>query len=104
VNISLSSVVPSTELLDEKVVPMGQCRNAGQPDGVPIVLAYADDEDEENEEDMDDLDEDEDEEDDEILDDDGLDYDWEEVVDDDDEEEDDDDEEDEEEDEENDKE
>ena len=42
---------------------MGPCENAGQPDEVPVVVGYADDEDEEDEEDVDDLDEDEDQED-----------------------------------------
>jgi len=67
VNISLSTVVPSTELLEERVVPMGQ------RDGVPVVVGYADDEDEEDEDDVDHLDDDEDEEDD--LDDDEDDFD-----------------------------
>ena len=41
---------------------MGPCENACQPDGVPVVVGYADDEDEEDDED--DLDDDEDDEDD----------------------------------------
>ena len=48
-NISLTTVVLSAELLEEKVVPMGPCENAGQPDEVPVVVGYADDEDEEDE-------------------------------------------------------
>ena len=86
-NISPTTGIPSAKLLEEKAVPMGQCENAGQPDEPPIVVGHADDEDEEDEEDkedVDDLDEDEDEE----LDDEGLDYDWEEVGDEDDDEED----------------
>jgi len=89
VNISLSTVVPSTKLLEERAVPMDQ------PDGVPVVVGYADSEDEEDEED--DLDDDEDdfddlddEEDEEEDDDEDLDHEWEEVEDDDDEDEDDD--------------
>ena len=75
-NISLTTAVLSAELLEEKVVPMGQCEKAGQPDEVPIVVGYADDDDEEDEEDKEDVDDlDEDEE----LDDEGLDYNWEEV-------------------------
>ena len=77
-NITVTSAVLSAKLLEEKVVPMGQCEKAGQPDDVPVVVGYADDEDEEdeeNKEDVDDLDEDENEE----LDDEGLDYNWEEV-------------------------
>jgi hypothetical protein len=85
VNISRTTVVPSAELLEAKVVSMDPWENAVQQDEVPVVVGYEDedDEDEEYEEDEeeDDLDEDEDEEDenDEELDDDGLDYDWEEV-------------------------
>ena len=96
-NISLSTIDLSVKLLEEEAVPMGPCKIACQPDGVSVVVGHADDEQEEDEEDIDDLDDGEDEEDDqdEVLDDDGLDYDWEEVVDDDDEEEEDDDEEDE---------
>ena len=87
-SISLTTVGLSTELLKEKVVLMDPCDNAGQPDEVPFVVGYADDEDEEDEEDVDDLDEDEDQKDeeDEELDDEGLDYEWEEVVDEDEEE------------------
>ena len=96
VSISLTTVVRSAKRLEEKVVPMGPRENAGQPDEVPVVVGYADDEDEEDEddeEDVDDLDEDEDQEDedDEELDDEDLDDDWDEV--DDEEDEDDDDEE-----------
>jgi len=65
VNIPYSTVVLSAELLEEKVVPMGQ------PEEIPVVVGYADDEDEEDE-------------DDEELDDEDLDHEWEEVVDDDD--------------------
>jgi hypothetical protein len=84
VNISLATAVLSAELLEEKAVPVGPCKNVGQPDEVPVVVGQADDEDEdgeEDEEDVDDLDEDEDQEDedDEEPDDEGLDYDWEEV-------------------------
>jgi segregation and condensation protein B len=89
VNISLTTVVLSAKLLGEQLVPMGRCESAGQPDEVPTVTGYADDEDEEDldededeedEEDVDDLDEDEDQED-EDEDDEELDDDWEEVVD-----------------------
>jgi ribonuclease E len=74
------------ELLEEQVVPMILCENAGQPDDVPVVVGYADEdeEDEDEEEDLDDLDDDEDEE----EDDEDLDFDWEEVGDEDDDEED----------------
>jgi hypothetical protein len=77
VNLSLTTVVLSADLLEENVVPMGE--NAGQPDEV----GYAADEDEEDEEDVDDLDEDDDQEDEdeEELDDEDLDYEWEEVPD-----------------------
>jgi hypothetical protein len=79
VNISLSTVVLSAELLEKEVVPMGQS------DGVPVVVGYDDDEDEEDEED--DLDDDEDdEEDDEELDGEDLDHEWKEVIDEDDDE------------------
>lgn len=88
-NMSHTTAVLSAELLEEKEVPLGVCENAGQPDGFPVVVGYADDEDEEDEEeedeDLDDLDEDED---DEELDDEELDDDWKEVDDDDDEDED----------------
>jgi hypothetical protein len=56
VNHSLTTVVLSAELLEEKVGPMGPCENAGQPDEVAVVVGHADDEDEEEEDD--DLDED----------------------------------------------
>ena len=82
VNISLSTVVPSTELLEERAVPMGQ------PDGVPVVVGYADDEDEEDEDEVDDLDDDEDEEDDLDDDDDDFDDDFDDDDEDDDEDED----------------
>jgi hypothetical protein len=104
VNISLTAVALSAELLEENVVPMGPFENVGQPDEVPVVVGHADDEDEEDEEDeedVDDLDEDEDQEDEdyEALDDEDLDEDfdddWEEVTDEDEDEDDDDEEEDE---------
>jgi hypothetical protein len=75
VSISLSTVVLSAEPLEERTVPMGQ------PERIPAVVGYADDEGEEDDEDVDDLDDDEDEDDEEL--DEDLDYDWEEVVDDD---------------------
>jgi hypothetical protein len=71
VNLSPTTVVLSAELLEERLVPLGPCENAGQPDHVPVVVGHTDDEDDED----DDLDEDEDE-DDEELDDDDLDEDW----------------------------
>ena len=55
-NISLTTVVLSAELLEEKVVSMGPCENAGQPDEVPVMVGYADDEDEEDEEEEEDVD------------------------------------------------
>ena len=85
---SLSTVVPSTELLEEIVVPMGQ------PDGVPVVVGYADDEDKEDEDDVDDLDDDEDEEDDLDDDEDDFEDDFDEDFDDEDEEDEEEDEED----------
>jgi hypothetical protein len=70
VNISFTTVVLSAELLEETLIPVSRCDNAGQPDEVvPVVVGNADDEDEG----ADDADEDEEE------DDEGLDYDWEEV-------------------------
>lgn len=87
VNISLTAVVLSVELLEEKVIPMGPCENGGQPDEIPVVVGHADDEDEEDE-DEEDLDEDLDEDDEE--DEEELDDEWEEVPDDDEDEEDDD--------------
>jgi hypothetical protein len=74
-NICLSNIVVSGELLEDQVIPIGPCELAGQPNAVPVVNG-SDDVDEE--EDVDDFDEDEDQEDGE-LDDDGLDYEWEEV-------------------------
>ena len=67
-SISSTTAVLPAELLEEQVVPMGPRENAGQPDDVPVVVAYADDVDEEDDEDddVDDLD-------DEDLDDDDLD-------------------------------
>jgi segregation and condensation protein B len=88
VNLSRNTIILSTEKLAEKAVPMDPCENAGQPNEVPVVAGYADDDEEEDEEeDVDDLDEDDEEEDedDEDLDDEDLDYDWEEVIDEDDE-------------------
>ncbi len=80
VNISLTTVVLSAELLEEKIGP--------------IVVGYADEEDvddaDEDQENEDDLDEDEEDEDDEELDEEGLDYEWEEVEDEDEEDEEDD--------------
>jgi hypothetical protein len=46
VNLSPPTVVLSTELLEERLVPLGPCENAGQPDHVPVVAGQADDEDE----------------------------------------------------------
>ena len=46
-SISLTTTVLCAKLLDEKVAPMDRRDNAGQPDEVPAVVAYADDEDEE---------------------------------------------------------
>ncbi len=77
------TVVLSTELLEEKIVPTSRCENGGKPDNVPVVAGYRDDEDEDEDADA------EEDEDDEELDDD-----WEEV-DDEDEDEDEEDEEDE---------
>ena len=48
-SISLTTTVLCAKLLDEKVAPMDRRDNAGQPDEVPVVVAYADDEDEEDE-------------------------------------------------------
>jgi hypothetical protein len=94
VSISLSTLVLSAKLPEEEAVPTGSYENASHPDGVPVVVGYADNEDQEDEEDeddfdddeeddLDDLDDDEDEEDDAELDDEDLDHEWEEVVDDD---------------------
>jgi hypothetical protein len=105
VRISPSTLVLSAKPLEEEAVPTGSYENASQPDRVPVVVGYADNEDEEDEEeefdddedeedDLDDLDDDEDEEDDMELDDEDLDHEWEEVVDDDEEEDEEDDEED----------
>jgi hypothetical protein len=96
VSISLTTIVLQAKLLEEEVVPMCPCEDAGPLDDLPVVLGYADDEDEEDEEDdVDDLDEDEDQEgeDDEELDEEGLGYEWEEVTDDEDDEDDEDDDE-----------
>jgi hypothetical protein len=78
VNLSPTTVVLSAELLEERVVPLGPCETAGQPDEVPVVVGHADDEDEDDEED--DLDENENdgELDDDDLDDDDFDDDWDE--------------------------
>jgi hypothetical protein len=46
-SISLTTVVLSGKLLEEEVVPMCPCENAGRPDDVPVAVGYADDEDEE---------------------------------------------------------
>ena len=75
-HISRATAVLSAKLLEEKIGPMGPYDNAGQPDEVPFVVGYADEEDEEAKdedddgEDMDDLDDD---------DEDFLDHDWKEV-------------------------
>ena len=40
-NLCRTTAVLSAELLEEKVVPMGPCENAGQPDEVPVVVGHA---------------------------------------------------------------
>lgn len=61
-NIPLTTVVLSAELLEEKGVPMGKCENGGHSDDVPFVAGYADDDEDEEDEldDDDELDEDDD--------------------------------------------
>ena len=64
-SISPTVDVLSAELLEEQVVPMSPCETVGQPDDVPVVVGYADDDedDEDDEEgDVDDLDDDDDDE------------------------------------------
>ncbi len=73
-NIFFTTVVLSTELLEEKIVPMSRCENGGKPDNAPVVVGFRDDEEDEDadeEEDEDDFDEDQDDEE--------LDDDWKEV-------------------------
>ena len=73
VSISATTAVLPAELPEEQVVPMGPRENAGQPDDVPVVVAYADDVDEEDDEDDDVDDLDDEDLDDEDLDDEDLD-------------------------------
>ncbi len=62
-NLCRTTAVLSAELLEEKVVPMGPCENAGQPDEVPVVVGDGDDDEEDEDEDFDDDEDDEDDED-----------------------------------------
>ena len=59
-NLSPTTVVLSAELLEERVVPLGPCENAGQPNEVPVVAGHADDDGDDEDED-DGLDEDDEE-------------------------------------------